>query len=433
MDIYLGEKMRKTFLSIMAAVLTAITLITIIPFTTGKVEAATTYKERNGSTPFEGSYFGNPVEYDIKFRYYYPENYNGSDADVVFLFHGQSKIDSIDKIEKADNEITEDYLSRWVNNYGVRPFVLIIPKIEEICNDGKENSMNEWDYRHFVEEGPLEQLISNVKRGDFVKAGANSNIYITGYSMGGSCSLYAATQLGAKYNFKGVGAFSPSFHFMSDYCESSFYYRGWGTVAYPNIDFWYFGYNSHESNVFKDNACRYYNDFCESFSDGRAKLNEFNYVDPTCFNDHHNWRLFRRELFTFLYCISHDYKSPDENTINSANDLNALIWVKSEESNDVWLNSDVEEWASQQGNETIADIQEAKSKQPVPKYYTVHYYVDGTEVCSALVQENCPIPKYPCGLSGEYIWYYGKDTKARQVDYTKGVTKDYNVNGTKIK
>ncbi len=426
--------MRKTFLSIMAAVLTAITLITILPYTSGKVEAATTYKytSQGGGVPFVGSYLGNHVEYDNRYQYYYPENYSGSDLDVYFMFTGRSKFSSITEIENEDNTKTEEYLSKWVNNYGIKPFVLIVIKVHECCADGAIGKMNEYDYYHYVAEGPFEQLVGLVKNGHFSKAGARSNLYISGYSMGASAALFTATIHGSTYNFQGVGAFSPSMHFLSSNCNTAFYYNGWQNIPYPDLKYWFYSYGSLEDTPFKEHAEQYYQDICLTKSGVNATLSKIEYYDPTNKNDQHNWRLFRRELFTFIYSVNHDYKCPDINTINSANDINALVWSEStNEGDNYWTNH-----AIQEGNkvpENISEVQESYANTPTPEIYIVHYYVNGTEVCEARVQEGCPIPKYPSGLSGEYIWYYSKDTKAKQVDHSKGVYKDYNVNGTKIK
>ena len=428
--------MKKGILSLVAAIMTAITLITIIPFASSDVEAATyKYVHKDAGVVFEGSYLGNPVCYDNRYRYYYPENYSGQDLDVVFMFTGRGKIKSIDDIEKADNVDTDEYLSRWVNNYGIKPFVLIVIKVYECCNDGEVGLMNEWDYYHYVMEGPFEQLIGLVKNGKFsgTGAGSGSNFYVTGYSMGASSALLAGTVLDGKYNFKGIGAFSPSAHFLSSNCTTAYYSNGWQNVPYPDLDYWYYSYGSAEDTPFEEHAKEYYQDICLTKSGVNAKLVKTDYWDPTDFNEQHNWRLFRRELFSFLYSVNHDYKLPSTQTVDSANDLNALVWNEPTGEEGYWGIVDDQGSNGGSGDGNIAEIEEAKSKAPATKYYKVDYYVDGSLVYTARIEENHPILKNPAGMPEKYkniTWYYSKDTQAKQVNYNKGITKDYSVNGT---
>lgn len=435
--------MRKNLFRFMTAILAAITFIAIIPIASCNSNATTTYtyKRRQGGLYFEGSYFGNHVEYSNKYVYYYPENYSGNDADVLFLIHGMG---GPDRIEDPN---MEQYLSNWVNNYAIRPVVVICPKILQICDDGKPKDMNIFDYKHFVLEGPMTQLLDAVKSGRFSKASSSSNLYLTGYSMGATCALYASTVLDGRYQFKGIGAFSPSVHFFGSN-DHDYYYRVNSSIPYrSNTDCYFFSYGTNESSEYRNNATSYYQDVHFKVPGVRNVLKGVDFYNEVLAPDQepneepkqHQWSLFRKEVFAFLYYVNHNYNESlliNERILASDN-LTGYVWPEPTESNSEYWGPAIPEDNGNSGSQTIADVQQGNAQKPLPKYYTVSYYVNKTLVCTALVQENCPIPKYPSKMPAkyqkDYVWYYGVDAHARQVVYTNGVTRDTNVNGVKIK
>ena len=431
--------MKNTIISIMASIMTAIILVTIIPIASSSVNASTYYNYSS----FTGGFYCEATideqlrEYNSKYVCYYPENYNGNDLDVVFLIHGWSKAD------KIINCGMENYLNYWVNECGIKPFVLIVPKVTQLYddNDPDNKHVSEKDFKNFVDNGDLDQHINAIKKGNIRKAGSSSKIYISGYSMGGSCTLYAVTESikNGSCPYTAAGIFSPSTHFMSSNDPTSYHYKGWGTVDFPKLDCYYFSYGNNEDDKYIEDA-RFYENEVRNFSHGSTtalQCVEF-YDDSSVENEEkqHNWNLFRKEFLGFLFYINNNHQCANNGDILAADNF-MYGWGTSEEPQD-WVNIDVEqgsEESSWKQPENIAEVQQDLAKQDVA-VYIVTYYVNGNEVYKARVDEGCPIPKNPNGMPDKYkgyVWYYSKDTQAKQVDHGKGVYKDYNVNGVKVK
>ena len=281
---FLGEKMRKTFLSIMAAIMTAVILFTVIPIASNNVEAAGVRYKR-------GTYGVPDDNYKNRGTVFFPEGSTNGSCRALIYIHGAS----------GDEELLKDFESYLNKFYGCFPeceqYVIIVPHLVKYGN-GK---YSETDFMEFINGGHLDKLYSSILNHTFRQVDTSKSVMIAGHSMGGSAALAAASKYW--WRFDTVGALSPSMHFCNDFATNVFY----RTSDIPNIGLsnyssstYFISYGKNEDSQFWANADRYFDIVERQAPNSLSVLYEWNLGGYA-----HGWPLFQRELFSFMYFVNH--------------------------------------------------------------------------------------------------------------------------------
>ena len=240
---------------------------------------------------------------------------------VLFFIHGSGG-------EEGWNSTIARYADYWYRQGYIDPMVIVVPNIGKY----QEAVWGTKDFKDYVKEGYLRKIVDALKSANvstimntlgvtnaadaeklISRVDVNAPMSITGFSMGGACSLYA----GCKMNdvFINVGGLSPA---------SSFYNA---TVGGGNEN-WFMAISASELVFSQHEDAHMLMAYGDGEKDGSGNVGAFK-VNVTNFNtaieanglnkkncftikgfskdygEHAN-KLFRREIFTFLYYVKNE-------------------------------------------------------------------------------------------------------------------------------
>jgi len=244
---------------------------------------------------------------------------------VLFFIHGSGG-------EENWNSTIARYADFWYRQGYIDPMVIVVPNIPNYTDQWGER-----DQKAFILKKYCQTLVDALRSGDVStlmntmgienkedaeklvnRVDVNAPMSITGFSMGGACTLLA----GCKMNkvFINVGALSPA----------SCIYNG--TTGGGDLD-WYMTAEASELVYSKDEDAHLIMTYGVSEAVGgvpgafKENVNNVNSViesnglnNPHCFKIRefssayggHANKLFRREIFTFLYYVKNDELPSDE-------------------------------------------------------------------------------------------------------------------------
>ena len=244
--------------------------------------------------------------YDEKYntgKYFEPAKEGKYQA--MIYFHGAPKEKNKSGLGILPERLRND-LNKWIDAGYCDPKVVICPKI---TNFSGEYGIQ--DFEEYFTKGYFDTLLADIKSGNFSKKIDTSKpIIVAGYSMGGSCALYAATT--HKDDFYNVGAFSCSYCY---YQEGSGWIKKKSDVVFSDRTDgrFYMSYGADEGSYFAGN----YTTFLDAINNNGKNI-------PNRFKTHiysedfgpHDWRLFEPETFDFLYYYKFGTLPDEELTVN---------------------------------------------------------------------------------------------------------------------
>jgi len=190
-------------------------------------------------------------------------------------------------------------MNRWIRMGVVIPMVVVMPHVEKL----KDRSYGIPDFGEFVSLGRFKALVEYIKAGKLTsKADTSAPISMTGYSMGGSATLFA----GVKHRdfLFNIGGLSPSWTF---YDGTRGYITDPDEMIFSNNDNGHFvmGYGAGEPSQHHKNVLRYNETLSKN---GHNKPGMFRIYEAPAVSSKgqplgHAWELFSREIFYFLYYL----------------------------------------------------------------------------------------------------------------------------------
>ena len=287
----------------------AVLIIIVWPFMSDSVNAVsdiyeTTWKEYNLGTGNKG-YYLEPAD-------------NGNHPALIFV-HGAGGVSGIPR------DTLRNLVEYWTDMGYMEEMVIIVPSIEQGSYSLEHEAFRDWS-QNSNKSGLLGQKI---KDGSFsTKIDTNSDIYITGFSMGGCAALSAGISF--KQYYTQVGAFSSSFFLYSEGAEGT-WFKNWYekpedlTFADGSNIFISYGKGetaSSSSYDFKLASDRYYNKIS---ANSNSSVSVSLYVFDDSYGSH-GWKLFSAELFAYLY-LQKNGVMPNDDLIKSALNIPATYTV----------------------------------------------------------------------------------------------------------
>lgn len=280
--------MNKTVMRMISLLLASVMAVLMIPVILGNdVMAATT-----------SAYTCDPIPYTITETYndgwYIEPDAPGKYPAVIFV-HGSGGPDPI------RNNIVK-CMNKWISLGYIEPMVVFIPNIRQI----KDVQWGIPDFGEFNSDGHCKALADQIMSGKISsKVDTKARLSISGYSMGGSVALHAGVI--DPETFVNVGAFSPSWCF---YAADQGYIKEQGKIVFstePDAHL-FLGYGAGEPSDFKSNADRY-RDIVKANKKNNTDLFKCYTVPADCGG--HQWAVFKREFFCFLYFLRYDILPSD--------------------------------------------------------------------------------------------------------------------------
>jgi len=284
--------MNKTVVRFVSLVMTAVMVVLMIPVIKGNdVNAATAKAYTGGLKPYT-------ITETYNEGWYIEPDAPGKYPAVIFV-HGSG----------GPGPITKNIVScmnKWVSLGYIDPMVVIIPNIQQL----KDTQWGIPDFGEFNSKGYCKALADKIMSGKLSsKVDKKAPLSISGYSMGGSVALHAGVI--NPETFTNVGAFSPSWCF---YAADQGYIKDSKQIIFSTDKdaHLFIGYGEGEknesgSNDFKSNANRY-RDIIKANKVNNTDLFK-TYSVPEEIGGH-QWKVFKREFFTFLYFLKYDIVAP---------------------------------------------------------------------------------------------------------------------------
>ena len=227
---------------------------------------------------------------------------------VVIFLHGS------DGQKSVETNNFRAKMEKWVSSGFVDPVILIMPTIQQI----QEPAYGQDDFRDFVSEGYLEDLVN------FLKDDTKLDVHpwkkkidktkvdtIVGVSMGGAAAMYAGMKL--PKIFKNVGGFSPAQCFYMDGATEWYWVRDNELLNYSNDQgaHMMLAYGEGEIDQFSHPKTGAANRYFRAINRRESNQNKFlMYHAPKTVNGSqqigHGYLVFFRELFCYLYYLKYN-------------------------------------------------------------------------------------------------------------------------------